>query len=444
MLSLSKHSGQRHLRAGLRQAQTDRPFFYIGLVIIFLIFSIPTFAQSQYSNQVFRPEIKSVEFYNTKKKPSFPVINLNLGEKAELEFDDLSGGSRDFYYTIEHCDDNWNSSNLSTTDYLKGFSDDRIRDYNYSTRTIQKYTHYTLKLPNENISPKIPGNYILKVYEDGDQSKLILTQRLYVLSPKVSVIAEVVPSNDNSLRQTNQKINFTVDYGSLRVQNPGNDVRTQIMQNAQPATTMVNTQPAYIRGTQLIYNDVNANDFPGRNEFRHFDTRTLKLNSDRVSRIIKDTANTVVLLTDALQNQPNYTFVYDNDGNFYVGNSDGTTPAIDADYAHMIFSLSAGKSGNSGSAYIVGQFNNYRVDDNSRLSFDASKNIFFTSLFLKQGVYDYKYVWVDKKSGTPDDTVFEGSHFETENDYRLLVYYRPAGARWTELVGYRVINTAKK
>jgi hypothetical protein len=182
----------------------------------------------------------------------------------------------------------------------------------------------------------------------------------------------------------------------------------------------------------------------GLNEFRHFDTRSLKLNSDRISHIYRDTANTVVLLTDPTLDQPNYTFYYDNDGNFYIINSDGGDSRTDADYAHMYFSLASTKPTGDGSAYIVGQFNNYRLDENSKLDYDAVKNRFYTHLFLKQGVYDYAYVWVPNSTNKPDNTFFEGSHFETENDYQILVYYHPAGARWTELVGYRRLNTANK
>ncbi|MEO6849552.1 MAG: DUF5103 domain-containing protein, partial [Mucilaginibacter sp.] len=290
-------------------------------ISITLLIATTLFAQSPYSNQVFNPAIKSVEFYNTKKQPSFPLIHLNSGEQLLLAFDDLRGSSRNYYYTIEHCDEAWNSSNLSPSEYLQSFSEDQIRDYNYSSSTLQKYTHYELKLPNDNITPKLPGNYILKVYEDGDKSKMVLMQRFYVLDSKVSIIADVVPSFN--ARQTNQKINFQVDYGSLRVQNPSSDIRTLIIQNERSETGQMNTQPANIRGTQLIYNDLNTNDFQGLNEFRHFDTRSLKLNSDRILHIYRDTANTVVLLTDPTLDQPNYAFYYDNDGNFYPGNQDG-------------------------------------------------------------------------------------------------------------------------
>jgi hypothetical protein len=413
-------------------------------ISIILLTATISFAQSAYNNQVFRPEIKSVEFYNTKKNPSFPIIRLNSGEQLELAFDDLKGGSRSYYYTLEHCDDNWNSSNLSPVEYLQSFTEDQILDYTYSSSTLQKYTHYDIKLPNDNIKLKLSGNYILKVYEDNDPSKMVLTQRFYVVDSKVSIMAEVVPSSDNALRQTNQKINFQISYGALRVQNPGYDIRTFIMQNARSETGQLSNQPSNIRGTSLVYNDLSTNDFPGLNEFRHFDTRSLKLNSDRISHIYRDTANTVILLTDPTLDQPNYTFYYDNGGNFYINNQDGSNPTIDADYAHMYFTLASTKPGGNGLAYIVGQFNNFRIDESSRLQYDAAKNRYGTQLFLKQGVYDYSYVWVPNGSNKPDNTYFEGSHFETENNYQILVYYHPAGARWTELVGYQVLNTGKK
>jgi hypothetical protein len=437
----------------LREPQHDTHFSFslshvlftkaIGVTIL-LLFGSFSFAQSAYDNAVYRPEIKSVEFYNSSKKASFPIIMLGSNEKVILAFDNLLGGTQSYSYTIEHCDANWNSSNISTAEYLKSYNDDKITDYSYSTTTVQKYTHYELKLPNDNIAPKIPGNYVLKVYEDGDQSKLILTRKLYVVRPGIGIRAEIVPSNDNSTRQTNQKINFTLDYGNLRVQNPGTDLRTLIMQNARSETTIVNTQPTYIRSTQLVFSDVSQNDFPAGNEFRHIDTRSLKIKSERIARIIRgDTSNNILLLTDPDLGQPPYSFQYDLNGSFYVLNSDGIDPRTDADYAHVYFTLSTKSSPDEGTPYVVGQFNDYKPDDNSKMHFDASTGKFVSVIFLKQGVYDYTYVWVDK-AGKTDDITLEGSHYETENDYQVLVYYRPPGARWEELIGYKVLNSANK
>jgi hypothetical protein len=412
-------------------------------LFILLFVTVKSFAQTPYDNNVYNSAIKSVEFYNTKKQGSFPVINLGSDEKVLLGFDDLRGGSRNYYYTIEHCDTKWNSSNLSTAEYLQSFTDDRMYTYTYSSGTIQKYTHYELKLPNNNIAPKLAGNYILKVYEDGDQSKMVLTRRLYVLGKKVTIAATTGPSPGVETRQTNQKVNFTVDYTGLQVQNPSNDIRAFLMQNARTQTGILNTQPTYIRGTQLIYNDVSINDFPGRNEFRLFDTRTLKLNSQHIARIIKDTANNVVLLTDPVRDSPNYILTYDNDGKFFVLNQDGSDPRIDADYAHIYFSFAANRPESEGSAYIVGQFNDYKLDDRSKLT-RGENGKYNINLFLKQGVYDYEYVWYDNQTKRANDITFEGSHFETENDYQLLIYYRPPTARWDELVGFGELNTVKK
>jgi len=394
-----------------------------------------------YADKVYRHEIKSVRFYNQKKEGSFPVIELRSTDQLLLSFDDLTGQSRRFSYTIEHCDGEWKPSGLSPTEYLQSFTEDRITDYRYSSGTRQKYIHYELKLPNQNIVPKISGNYLLKVYEDGNPDNVYLTRRMYVLGSRVNVLADIKASPTTSLRQTNQKIDLQVDYGGLQVQNPYNDIKVFVMQNARPQTGMLNARPSYVRGTQLIYNDVTTNDFPGRNEFRYFDTRSLLLNSEHIGHIYRDTANTVTLLTDYNRNKPDYSFQYDNDGKFFIINQDGRDASIDGDYAHMYFSLAANKTDKDGAVYIVGSFNDYVINPASKLDYDNTSGRFYTNLLLKQGVYDYGYVWVDARTGKPDDTILEGSHFETENDYQLLVYYRPPGARWDELVGYRLLNT---
>ncbi|PJJ79621.1 type IX secretion system plug protein [Mucilaginibacter auburnensis] len=422
-------------------------YFYILISFTGCIISIfsfgNTFAQTPYINNVFNPAIKSVEFYNTAQVGAFPVIDLNSAEQLLLAFDDLRGSYHNYYYTLEHCDHKWNSSNLSVGFYMQGYQDDRIIDYQYSTNTMRKYTHYEVKFPNENIKPKISGNYILKVYEDGDQSKMILTRRFFILGSKVGVGADVVTPNLTQLRQTGQKVNVQINYGGLVVQNPNSDMRVVVMQNERPETVQINIPPTYVRNGQLIYNDINLNNFAGRNEFRRFDTRTLKVNSERIGRIYRDTSYAVVLLIDPVRNSPDYLFQFDNDGRFYILNQDGNDARRDGDYTYVYFNLAAGSLPSQGSVHIIGKFNDYCIDERSKLEFDAAVNRYFIKLLLKQGVYDYEYTWVDN-AGKADDIPVEGSHFETQNEYQVLVYYRPPSARWDELVGYRLLNTAKK
>jgi hypothetical protein len=216
------------------------------------------------------------------------------------------------------------------------------------------------------------------------------------------------------------------------------------MQNGRQQTAQLNTRPTYIRGSQLIYNDVSINDFAGGNEFRHFDSRTLKLNSERIARIFKDTANTVLLLGDASRNDGAYLFQYDNNGSFYILNQDGRDPATDADYTHVYFNFTAPLNLPNSDIYVTGRFNNYNLDQNSKLIYDTTRSRYSLAIPLKQGVYDYQYVWVNTATQQADSKPLEGSFFETENDYQLLVYYRAPGARWEELVGYQFINTGRR
>ncbi|MGV8878189.1 MAG: DUF5103 domain-containing protein [Sphingobacteriaceae bacterium] len=416
------------------------------LVTFFLLASNLSFGQQKAFNEdlVYLPEIKSVEFYNQKEEQSFPIITLGSVEKLELNFDDLGGGSRNFSYTIEHCDAEWKSSGLSPADYLQSFTEDRINEYRYAVNTLQKYTHYTLTIPNVNIIPKLSGNYLLKIYEDGDPLKSVLTRKFYILQPKVTITADIVPSAQISTRASNQKVNFQLDYAGIPIQNPYAEIRTLVMQNERPDRSSFNTRPQFIRGNQLIYNDVNTNDFSGGNEFRRFDLRSLRLNAERIEKIYQDTANTVILLGDVSWNQQRYTFQYDNNGNFFIRNQDGSNPKTDADYAHVYFSLAADKTAKDEAVYILGKFNNYQINAQSKMHFDETKGRFHTNLFLKQGIYDYHYVTANPSISKVNNDALDGSYFETENNYQLMVYYRRPGARWEELVGYRQLQTVKK
>ncbi|RYE19255.1 MAG: DUF5103 domain-containing protein [Sphingobacteriales bacterium] len=414
------------------------------LPLFLLLLSAATAFAQPYTEAVYKRGITSIEFYNDGKAGSIPMIALNSGERLVLGFDDLSGQTSNFYYTLEHCDANWNPSRLSPAEYLQSFTEDQILGYKYSSGTYRKYVHYEIKFPNANMIPKYAGNYILKVYEDGDKTRLTFTRKMYVINSRVNIAANTVQSNDPVKRLTNQKLNFTVDYGSLRVQNPNTDMRVYVTQNLRPDVGILNTKPNYIRGTQLIYNDVTTNDYPGRNEFRLFDTRTLKSGARNISRIFRDTATVVLLNLDENRATEAYSFQYDNNGNFFIMNQDGYDARIDGDYAWIYFTFNAKKTAADGSVYVVGRFNNYKIDPANKLQYDPQDDRFYTQLFLKQGVYDYEYMWVDRATGKVSDIVLEGDHYETENDYQVFVYYRPPGSRWEELAGFQQVNTGKK
>ncbi len=409
------------------------------LLFLLIACTLPVFAQQGdhvYENKVYVPFIKTVQLYNSQKEQSPPVISLKAADQLLFSFDDLQGGSKNYWYAVEHCTAAWKSSNISTLDFVSSFAEDRITEYSYASRTLQAYTHYSLTLPNEQVKIKTSGNYVLKVYENGQVRKPILTQRFYVTDQRVNLNFERLPSTDVAERDFVQKINFSIAHPNLRVQLPNQELKTVIMQNLNSNTALVTTRPSFIKPGLLIYHDLKSNEFNGGNEFRKFDTRSLRYSGAQVNEIVKDSIFKVYLLPDLNRNNKIYSSQFDENGNFFIRNQDDRNYGTESDYVQVVFALDAAAPLTKGDLFVVGRFNNYRLTDENKLSYDTKKQQFSGNFLLKQGLYDYKYVWKDQQTGKLDETLFEGSFFETENTYQVFVYYRKAGSRWDELVGY--------
>ncbi|QEC52839.1 uncharacterized protein DUF5103 [Anseongella ginsenosidimutans] len=410
----------------------------LRILLLFILAASSARAQEAYENKVFVPEIRTVQFYNTSEEQSLPVLELNGGGQLLLSFDDLRGGFRNFYYTVEHCTAEWTPSAIPQIQYLKGFPGERIRDYQSSFNTYQEYTNYRLELPDFSVQPLVSGNYILKIYEDNDPEKLVLTRRFYVLERKVSLEAQMERSSRVAEREKRQKINFSIFHPNLQISNPFGEIKVYVSQNGREDKAQWVTQPVYVKASQLVYNAVDVTDFYGGNEFRRFDLRSLRFRGEGVAAIVHDDLFIASLVEDEPRLSQAYSSLIDYNGRYFIRFQEGNSPDVEADYARVNFRFSPGAA--SGNYYVFGELTGWKLKDEFKLLYDPGSKTYQASPLLKQGVYDYIYVHADA-SGKIDNFNTESNHYETENDYYIFVYYRRSGSRYDELIGFSMLNT---
>ncbi len=402
---------------------------------------------AQLQEKVYDPYIQTILFYANGNPLAYPVISLGNIGGLTLEFDDLGGGVQNYSYTIELCDAEWKPVLLNSFDYIKGFSQQRITQYRPSSLSLVKYTHYTVSLPDRNLSPTKSGNYLLKVFKDGDTSKLTFTRKFLVVDNKTDISAIIQQPYNGLTFNTHQKVQFKIGlHSSLQVVNHLDQIRVVILQNDRWDNAIVDIKPTFFSQSTMEFNTERDAVFPAGKEWRWLDLRSFRYQSDRVkdAKYHKDYTE-IFVREDVDRSGLKINFFRDNNGGFFIDATENIDPVWQGDYAKVHFTFVPDKLADlSGKeVYLIGRLNNYNLDPSAKMEYSASKGVYETNLVLKQGYYDYGYVVIDpqQRSKGPVNSYTEGDFWETENNYTILVYYRALAGRYDELVGYTVVNS---
>ena len=402
----------------------------ITLPLVFIIFALQGYSQIE---EVAPPEyIKTITF-KSKSSPQGELPILRLGEKFYLEFDALTTDEPDFYYTIEHYNYDWTKSNLSKMEYMDGFDNFRIVDYKNSFNTFQLFSHYNLPIPNRQTRAlKKTGNYVISIYDENES--LIFTRKFMIYKEEIGVSVNVKRYRDIRFINEKQTVDLKINSGNLNLNNPMETVKTVIIQNNNLNTAIKNIKPQYSIGKQLIYKYLDDTSFWGSNEFLYFENKDVRASNVGVQFIdLKEIYHSYLFTDTPRYNQP-YTYNPDINGNFVITVSDRDNANIEADYTKVHFSLLSPKLEDGKNIYVYGNYNNYALNTTNKLYYNSESNSYETILTLKQGFYNYKYVVVDS-SGRLDEGEISGNFWQTENNYKILVYYRDLGGRFDRLVG---------
>jgi hypothetical protein len=382
--------------------------------------------------------IHTVLFAKPGLSNAYPIMQLSSQDQLLLQFDVLgAGASKNYQFTIVHCDADWHKSNMLQSDYITGLYTDYASNFTFSSSTYVRYAHYIFSFPSSNMNVKISGNYILKIFTD-DPEKPVITRRFYVYEQLVGVNGTVQRATYSKYRDTKQEINFTVNTTNLSIIDPFTEIKTVLKQNWRQDNEITDLKPTYIRNQQLIYDYQEGNLFDAGNEFRPFDIRDIRYKGIGVRNVTFDSIYHALLFPDEDHSYTAYSSVIDQNGNYTVTDASNGDASTTADYVKVNFKLSPTYLDDGKDIYVFGGLSNWKLEKRFKMQY-SKRYGYECSALLKQGFYDYQYVKVNE--GKIDPSEFEGNHWETENNYTVFVYYRSPGMYGDTLVGVLRLNT---
>ncbi|MGF7215515.1 hypothetical protein GGR92_001655 [Spirosoma lacussanchae] len=416
--------------------------------------AVPVSAQSVPAvDQIYDPKIQTVLLFpqlvaNAADNPSEtlnpPVIALDETAFLQLEFDDLTANYRSFRAKLMHCNADWKQSVLNDIEFTYEYNDNPITDYAVSINTKVPYYHYKFPVPRV----KLPGNYLLIVYDERNRSNIILTRRFSTYQNRIRVNAAVAFSSDPSRQFTDQQIDLAIDYRGYQVISPQDDFRVVVRQNYRDDRTIGGLRPTNVRAFDQVleYRLIDlSNTMPGGNEFRFFDIRTVLSRANFIDRIERPAdRNIAYVQPDQARSRGAYIQSDDFNGQYVIDHRETGNGATGADYIETVFTLRIPELPGV-DVFVNGAFNLWRLDDRNRMAFDAVSGTYQAAILLKQGVYNYDYIV--RTNGQPprvDEGYIEGNYSATENEYEVFVYHRPPAARADQLVGYRRMGVNRR
>ncbi len=412
------------------------------ILLCFTFLSITTQAQKVFRTEIFDSNIKTLQVKVNDEKFLLPIIELNGSDVISVDFDEMSHESHAYSYKILHCNADWTLSDLSTNEYLSGFTTATITDYNLSQLTTFLYTHYRFKLPNYDINFKISGNYLLSIYEDNQADKPVAQVCYSIVEPKVKIEANVRANTDTELNGRLQQVDFDVILNGYRVKDVNQEFKLVVRQNNRFDNEVRNISPSSILDSKISYANNIALIFEGGNEYHRFDISSVYAASEGVAEIrYAQPHYEAYLLQNKVNTSKSYQHDFDVNGKFLINFQESVDNSnYEADYMNVHFMLPMKQPFFDGQLYLGGEFNYNLLNDNSRLQYDFNGGGYYKTMLLKQGGYNFQYWFVPKGNRKALTERVDGSFWQTGNEYTIYVYHRPWGERYDRLVGVKSFN----
>ena len=394
-----------------------------------------------YPDAVFDERIRTARIFKEGWETSYPVSKIDDKTPVVLTFDDISQNARSYSYTIIHCDADWQQSRLSTDEYMYGFATNRISRFDFSFNTHTRYVHYRIDIPNNDVQLKVSGNYAIVVFEDGNESRPVMSRRFVVTESLVAVSAWAGMARQTARQNEWQQVEFVARTGNYRIENAFNDLSVTVVQNGQWNTARTGIKPLFIRQNEVDYRFIDQTlHFQAGNEYRPLDIRSTRFSVTSMASVEFERQRWHFFpFADNIRATGRYSFVEDLNGKYVVHAENVNRPESESDYVYVHFKLQAPQPFANGQVYVVGYFCNYAHTEENRMIYNEENRRYEATIMLKQGFYNYRYEFVSSRE--PNPNYVEGNFSATENDYIIFIYHRGRSARFDRLIEVVTVNT---
>lgn len=403
-----------------------------------------------YEDRTYDPQVRAVQLFPRGVELAPPIIALNTDDVLELHFDDLlsigaatAPEARTLSYTIVHCDAHWVPTGIAHNVAVEGAMADYLPPPRQSFGVRQPYLHYQLTIPNAMMRPRISGNYILLAYGD-DPGDPLLTRRFMVAEQQIQIDASVRASRNVELRDVQQQVDLTLHHPGFPIADPFGDLEVVVLQNMRWDDARHGLRPRFVRDTELIYDHPAEALFNGGNEWRQLRAWSTRYQNIGVQRISADGPLVEFFLApDARRTISMYVDAPDRNGKWSPRTDDGRDPNLEADHVWVNWQLPLDAPITGGEVYVYGEVTDMQCKREFRCTWDPQGRRYVLRAFIKQGAIDHCFAFLPDSSDVPDLGRAEGSHYQTENDYLILVYFNDVRLRAHRLVGVRLLNSRR-
>ena len=417
--------------------------FFIPIFFLFLLwFSFPSGSVAQkYRTTIFAPDILTLQVHPSGAEMEDPVIRIGTDDRVSISFDQMSHELHYYSYSLHLCNADWTPASLLEIEYIEGFNDNKIEESEMSRNTTFSYTHYSFEVPNESVRSLLSGNYVVKVYETEDPDKIVLTACFSIAENLAKIKGKISGSTLSGVNTKYQQVNFELDCSKFPVSDPKNELKIWVRQNGRIDNQSFNIYPTYILPTGFIYEDNRNLIFEGGNEFQRIDFSHIRYFSGQIERIsFHRPYYHVETIPPKGGEFSDYQYDPDVNGRYKVHGQDIWSNA-EIDYSVVHFTYPREEPWLDGAVYVAGYFNYNLLDNRNKMKYNFERKQYELDIVLKNGGYNYQYLFLPAGKTQGSSVKVAGSHWQTENDYVIYVYYCPYGGRYDRLVGVRQINS---